>query len=377
MAKSNSTFLEKFRRITSAGNYIPEIDGLRFVAIFWVVVWMHLPALINTHLFNGKLITDPYISAVILEGGQGVSFFFMISGFILALPFIKEKMSAGPPVSLKKYYLRRLTRLEPPYLAALFISFLLLVLIKNRSFTDLLPHLGASSVYMHNIIYNSSSSVLGVAWSLEVEVQFYILAPFLCFIFLIKHRLLRRILLILLILLSGFYAWYHLWKMPTMLPYFICYFFSGMFLADLYSNGHKLKLNNGVGIIAGGAILLGMPFIISVDSIWFFLLKLFLMNAAFYLVLFNEGLKRLMSRQVITIIGGMCYSIYLLHVLIISGISQGLATLPLLQGPLAIVVYAVVLIVAVLFFAAIFYRLIEQPCMRKDWWRKLFNKKTI
>jgi peptidoglycan/LPS O-acetylase OafA/YrhL len=121
MLLSHSRFLEKFRRITSAGNYIPEIDGLRFVAIFWVVVWMHLPGIINTHLFNGKLINDPYISAVILEGGQGVSFFFMISGFILALPFIKEKVSAGPKVSLKKYYLRRLTRLEPPYLAALLI----------------------------------------------------------------------------------------------------------------------------------------------------------------------------------------------------------------------------------------------------------------
>ncbi len=375
MIKSFSKFLEKFRRITSAGNYIPEIDGLRFIAIFWVVVWMHLPSLLNTHLFKGKLFSDPYIVSVILEGGQGVSFFFMISGFILALPFIKEKMRDGSPVSLKKYYLRRLTRLEPPYLAALLISFLLLIVIKNKSFTDLLPHLGASSVYMHNIIYNSSSSVLGVAWSLEVEVQFYLLAPFLCFIFLIKHPLVRRILLVLLILLSGVYAYYSFWKLPTMLPYFLCYFFSGMLLADLYCNGHKLKLNNGAGIIAGAGILLGLPFIISVHSLWFFLLKLFLMNAAFYLVLFNGGLKKIMSRQFITIIGGMCYSIYLLHVLIMSGVSQGLAEMPLLHGPFGVIVYAVLLIAAVVLFSSVFYRLIEQPCMRKDWWRKILVKR--
>src|SRR6185436_17416816 len=149
---------------------------------------MHLPTLMSTHLFNGKLFNNPYIISVLLEGGHGVSFFFMISGFILALPFIKEKMPGGSPVSLKKYYLRRLTRLEPPYLAALLLSFILLVLVKGQSFAGLLPHLGASSVYMHNIIYNNPSSVLGVAWSLEVEVQFYILAPFLCFIFLIKHQ---------------------------------------------------------------------------------------------------------------------------------------------------------------------------------------------
>jgi peptidoglycan/LPS O-acetylase OafA/YrhL len=371
MTKSSSTFLEKFRRITSAGNYIPEIDGLRFVAIFWVVAWMHLPSLINTHLFKGKLFSDPYIVSVILEGGQGVSFFFMISGFILALPFIKEKMTGGSPVSLKKYYLRRLTRLEPPYLAALLISFLLLLVIKNKSFTDLLPHLGASSVYMHNIIYNSSSSVLGVAWSLEVEVQFYLLAPFLCFIFLIKQQLVRRILLILLILVSGVYAYYSFWKLPTMLSHFLCYFFSGMLLADLYCNGHQLKLNNKIGVMAGACIFLGLPFIISVNSLWFFLLKLFFMNAAFYLVLFNARLKKWMSRQVITIIGGMCYSIYLLHVLIMSGVSQGLAEMPLLHGPFAVVMYVVLLIAAVLIFSAVFYRLIEQPCMRKDWWKRI------
>ncbi len=370
-----SNFIEKFRRITSAGNYIPEIDGLRFVAIFWVVVWMHLPAIINTNLFNGKLITNPYISAVILEGGHGVSFFFMISGFILALPFIKERMPSGSPVSLKKYYLRRLTRLEPPYLAALLISFVLLVLVKGQSFTDLLPHLGASSVYLHNIIFNNHSTVLGVAWSLEVEVQFYVLAPFLCFIFLIKIHVIRRIILVLLILLSGVYAWYNLWQLPTILPGFLCYFFSGMLLADLYCNGHQLKLNNRVSLVTGACILLGLPFVISLHSIWFFLLKLFLMNAAFYLVLFNAGLKKLMSHQVITIIGGMCYSIYLLHLLIMSGVSQALAKMPLLHGAGGVVVYGVLLLAAVLILSACFYKLIEQPCMKKEWYKKLFSKK--
>jgi peptidoglycan/LPS O-acetylase OafA/YrhL len=130
-----------------------------------------------------------------------------------------------------------------------------------------------------------------------------------------------------------------------------------------------------VGMVAGVCILVGLPFIISVHSIWFFILKLFLMNAAFYLVLFNAGLKRLMSRQLITIIGGMCYSIYLLHVLIMSGISQGFAELPLLHGSGGVVVYAVLLVVAVLVFSAVFYRLIEQPCMKKDWYKKMFSKR--
>jgi peptidoglycan/LPS O-acetylase OafA/YrhL len=86
MQISFSTFLEKFRRITSAGNYIPEIDGLRFIAIFWVVACMHLPTMLNEHIFNGALWHSTYISAVVLEGGQGVPFFYD-QRFILSLPF--------------------------------------------------------------------------------------------------------------------------------------------------------------------------------------------------------------------------------------------------------------------------------------------------
>ena len=44
----------------------------------------------------------------------------------------------------------------------------------------------------------------------------------------------------------------HLWELPTMLTLFLCYFFSGMLLADLYSGGHQLKLNNRIGMITGG-----------------------------------------------------------------------------------------------------------------------------
>ena len=160
-----------------------------------------------------------------------------------------------------------------------------------------------------------------------------------------------------------------------MLPGFICFFFSGMWLADLYAGGHQLKLNNHIGIIAGICILIGLPFVISVHSPWFFFLKLFLMNAAFYLVLFNNGLKNIMSRQLVTIIGGMCYSIYLLHLLIMAAVAQGLAAMHADPGWGTGVLYTFVLLSAVLVVSVIFYRLIEQPCMRKDWYKKLFRKR--
>lgn len=187
----------------------------------------------------------------------------------------------------------------------------------------------------------------------------------------------RRLLLALLIVLSALYAWNSLWQQPAILPNFVCYFFSGMLLADLYSSRHKLKLDNSIGFATGAIILLASPFVISLHTVWLFLLKLLLLFAAFYFVLFNDRLRKLMSRRWITIIGGMCYSIYLLHVLIISGVSQGLLSLLIIDGPLGIFFYGLILILAVLIFSAVFYRLIEQPCMRKGWWRAIFRRKEI
>jgi peptidoglycan/LPS O-acetylase OafA/YrhL len=370
MQKSFSTFLEKFRRITSAGNYIPEIDGLRFVAIFWVAAWMHLPTMLNEHIFNGALWHSTYISAVVLEGGQGVPLFFMISGFILSLPFIKEKLQAGKKVSLKQYYLRRLARLEPPYLVALLIAFLLIVFADGKSFSDYLPHLGASSVYMHNIVYNSSSAVLGVAWSLEVEVQFYLLAPFLSFIFLIKKTAIRRGILLAGIVLFAVYAWCTLWKQPVILPNFLCYFLCGMLLADLYENKHRTVVKNTPGLLAGIAVFAGLPFLISLHHPGQYMLKIVLLFFAFYLVLFNGRLKQFFSGQLITIIGGMCYSIYLLHTIIMSGTLRWLKTIPGLSSTPGVIIYALILLAAVVFISALFYKLIEQPCMRKGWWKR-------
>ncbi len=367
--------MEQFRRITSGGSYIAEIDGLRFVAIFWVVVWLHLPAVINEYFFHNRLFQGAYTRSVILEGGQGVAFFFIISGFILSLPFIREYLYKAKHVSLKKYYLRRLTRLEPPYLAALLIAYISFTLVKQISFGEQLPHLGASAVYMHGIIYSSASAFLGIAWSLEVEVQFYLMVPLLCGIFLLKNKIIRRSLLVMLIIGSAILAYDHLWKQPVILPWTLCYFLTGMLLADLYADPAKKIFSRKILLLPGISLLLLIPFIPSFSSLWAFLFKLLLMFLAFYMVIFFEPVKKIMSRQWITIIGGMCYSIYLLHTMILSALAKILSRLPALDNAGGFIFYAGVMILAVLAGSALFYKLIEQPCMRKDWWQNIFMKK--
>src|SRR5262249_9161565 len=118
-ARYMSAFLSRFRRISSL-EYVAEIDGLRFLAIALVVVH-HVEALFSDRAAFAVRVGGPgrILQRVLEHGDQGVPIFFAISGFILALPFARQRLHAGRRVSLSGYYWRRVTRLEPPYIIAM------------------------------------------------------------------------------------------------------------------------------------------------------------------------------------------------------------------------------------------------------------------
>jgi len=131
----------QFRRITTQGRFIPQIDGLRFVAIASVVLF-HIYA-----TFESGTIPAPFTFDADLPK-RGVELFFAISGFILGVPFASRFLLHGPPVDLKQYFLRRLTRLEPPYFIALFVCAADQMIMGHRSLGEMFPHLLASFGYL-------------------------------------------------------------------------------------------------------------------------------------------------------------------------------------------------------------------------------------
>jgi peptidoglycan/LPS O-acetylase OafA/YrhL len=181
----------QFRRITTQHRFIPQIDGLRFVAIA-SVVFFHIYSALERGAIHPPFVMDSDLSK------RGVELFFAISGFILGIPFASYRLLNAPKVSLKRYFLRRLTRLEPPY----FLSFPLWAAMQwvvfRRPFSDMAPHLLANCFYMHNLIFGAfPGAVNSVSWSLEVEVQFYTLVPVLSLLFCISNTRLRRVLILL------------------------------------------------------------------------------------------------------------------------------------------------------------------------------------
>jgi peptidoglycan/LPS O-acetylase OafA/YrhL len=122
--------ITRFSRITSGGTFIPEIDGLRFFAIMSVVLY-HLNEYLKIHgseKFRQSTETS-MLNLALSQGHFGVQLFFVISGFILAIPFAEHYMNKKGFPALGKYYMRRLTRLEPPYIANITVLFVFLLII--------------------------------------------------------------------------------------------------------------------------------------------------------------------------------------------------------------------------------------------------------
>ncbi len=371
-----SHFIEKFRRITYSGRYLPEIDGLRFIAICWVVCFAHLGTYIADAVLQLKD-QSAYIHQFLLEGTSGVSLFFIISGFILSLPFAENKLCKGQAVSLKKYLLRRLTRLEPTYIITLLLYFLLRVFVFHyESFGELLPHLGASILYLHNIIYNNHSTINGVAWSLEVEIQFYLLMPLLSYLYLIKKTTIRRIILLILIIAGMFYSYaqqYHIAHFGNK----ACYFFGGMLLSDLYLL-HKKEYQQKIFTFLGIALIIAAMFIPGYYvSVYWSVAKLACLLIFCWLVLNNNGLKKMMSFAPIAIIGGMCYTIYLLHVGILGVLRHQFAHIVFSNYTwVNVSIHIIAALSAILVLSGIFFLLVEKPTMKRDWYKLSWRKKT-
>lgn len=357
----------QFRRITTQKRFIPQIDGLRFVAIGSVVLF-HIYAALE----RGAVPTPIPFNTDLAK--RGVELFFGISGFILGVPFASHYLMNAPNVNLKQYFLRRLTRLEPPYFLSLFACAAMQAVVSHRSFSDMAPHLLASSLYLHNLFFGAfPGAVNGVAWSLEVEVQFYILVPLLALLFSISNSRVRRSVILLMMLVGGLLSnrLYSSLRFHASIAYYLAFFLAGLLVCDFYITRGEWKKS----FLWDGLAFALWPLIWFMGRnsghvvIPFIIVLLYL--AAFRGRIFSA----VFSNRWITDVGGMCYSIYLFHFMLIYGVKH--ITAPLHIGQNFWVYYALqstMIVPVVMLFCGSFFLLIERPCMDREWPRKLWKQ---
>lgn len=359
-------FFNSLKRDTSGKRYLPFVDGIRFMAIIPVVM-LHASERLERYVVSPTTGFEQELAYVISRGAVGVMIFFALSGFILSLPFANQYSS----FSYKSYLGKRLTRLEPPYIFWMTLFGIIFLLKSQLGFIEISGHYLASIFYVHNIAYGEFSVINPVAWSLEVEIQYYLLAPFLAMSYfrlpdLKYRRLLLLCLTTLFIMFQHVNGWQLLPARASLLGQ-LQHFLVGLLMADIYVNSpkwHKTKnlFWDTVGLIS--IVTLMFTWTEELGKSLIFMLALI---GVFTAALKGKLFHRVLTYHWIAIIGGMCYTIYLTHLplleLVYSLIGKfGYSTPYWVQLTISLIIA----IPLVLLSSMIFYKFIEQPFMRKD-----------
>ncbi len=143
------------------------LDGLRGFAIL-LVVWYHA-RLVSGQSFGPF---DPIVQA----GYLGVDLFFFVSGFCLFYPYAKCARDGKPQPSTRRFFQRRLLKIVPSYLLALF-TFAALYHAQFGTFSNLAMHVAAHLAFVHTLLPATFGSISGPLWTIGVEVQFYLIFP--------------------------------------------------------------------------------------------------------------------------------------------------------------------------------------------------------
>lgn len=379
------TSLEKIRhslqRVTTSGRFIPAIDGLRCIAVLWVVIFhTNIYVLAKSTAYARDDAAQSYVQKIADCGHYGVQLFFVISGLVLGLPFAEHYLKGRGKVSLRAYFSRRVLRIEPPYIINLVILFALLVVAKSESIATMSPHLGASLAYLHNVVYRDSSWINRAAWSLEVEVQFYLLAPLLATVFAIRRPAMRRgVLLGAMALLGVLKSAPHDFRLhvPITVLSFLDFFLAGFLLADVYTTTWNARPTQkylwDLPALSAWCAVIGVHFWAPAEP--FLAFVIFVACAVSFRGRWVHGV---LSTGWAPTVGGMCYTIYLYHYHIISAVARWTIVLPAGRSYAANLVLQVLLnLPPILAGSAVLFLVFEKPFMVRDWpnrWRTCIRK---
>lgn len=163
--------------VTDRAGRSAALDALRAIAAL-MVVGMHTLLLAPEpdrpnpvlHLLRSHLWT-------------GVDLFFAISGFLIAGPFLRALLLGRPLPDRGGYVARRIARIVPGYWVALTAVVVLLATgAINSNLVGTSGDLGVGPVlshylFIHNWVPGESRDLFVVAWTLAIEIFFYLLVP--------------------------------------------------------------------------------------------------------------------------------------------------------------------------------------------------------
>ncbi len=308
--------------------HIGIIHKLRGIAALMVFLF-HLFFLSNN--FFGSTTT-------FFLGKYGIHVFFVISGFVIIYSLSKAQYT------LSKWHifiLKRLIRLEPPYIIVLLLTFGYLAIramVKGANadtptFNQLFLHIG----YLIPFVNAKWLSI--VFWSLAVEFQFYLLISIL-YSLIIKNVVYRW----------GIFAIF--WSLQFVIPSMEFFYWSLVFILGIQLALYK------VGIIQKGEFVFSL-FVLPMLIYFNYYLEVFIFSfITALLILMNKDIKS----HVLDFLGDISYSLYLIHMLLYIPLFN--LALKYSTGIYVKILSFTGIIFFVILSAYILYCLVEKPSQR-------------
>ncbi|HMT94846.1 acyltransferase [uncultured Thiothrix sp.] len=273
--------------------------------------------------------TNTWWHPIVTAGPIAVSFFFVLSGFIMAVAYYQPER---PRINKTKYWLARFARIYPVYLLALVLMILANLKTDGRDPAAV----GLSLTMLQAWIPGYAMVLNSPGWSLSVEALFYLSFPFL--LYFVHAKGLKALKLITLSLWLGTQLLqivlhnYVGYEVKGVLHQFIYYhplmhmstFMLGLVVGMAFCKGDFSKLNqpwNGLGILTLTVlVILLLAYEASFEQQLGFLIDynngliapVFL--AILVLLAVNNGwTKRFMSLPFLVLLGEASYSLYILQ----------------------------------------------------------------
>jgi len=231
------------RRPAWLPSYIPELQGLRGIAVLAVVFYHCHPRLTGTWFYSASL-----------WGWAGVNLFFVLSGFLITSILLESRTK---PRYFRNFYGRRVLRIWPVYVLVLVVVYLEAPWFIGLPIWKAIRTAPwwAYLLFIQNLIHISLPPAVGPTWSLAIEEQYYFLwAPLV--------RVLKRPWMLTTVLAGAIvaspllrYANFYHWMTPTNTLIHL----DGIAWGSLLAVGlHRLRLRRRTWVLLGvGGMIAG------------------------------------------------------------------------------------------------------------------------
>ena len=154
------------------GERYDNLDGLRAISCLCIIA-MHIEA-------NARFSLNSTFAGVISSWTHLVPLFLMISGFGMFCGYY-NRFRRGD-IALNDFYKKRYKKILP-----FFAAMLVLDMTVSHSFSHLIEGITLSTL-VFGLLPNNQPEVIGVSWTIGIIFLFYMLFPFIVFLFWTKKR---------------------------------------------------------------------------------------------------------------------------------------------------------------------------------------------